>query len=149
MKKTIIVSLFFVGLGFLLGEIIFSNKISLIEKLKNRETYYFLQEGVYNTISNIENNLSELDGKKIDYKNQKYHVYVGITKDKEVAELIQKIYEEKGYKIFKEEVNLSSEELSTTIDQYDLLIHDTKEESQILMIEKIVLAHYEEIMKKQ
>ena len=90
MKKIIIWGLIFIVLGFILGEFIFSDKIELIKKLKKGDTYYFLEEGVYKDYKSIENNLSDIGKNIIVKKDNKYHVYVGITKDLEVLEKIKK-----------------------------------------------------------
>ena len=86
--------------------------------------------------------------KIIEEQKDKYYVYVGITKDKTVAELLKNIYEKKGIKIYQKEKNISSREFSENVNQFDWLIKETEDEDQILMIEKIVLANYEEISKK-
>ena len=148
MKKIIIWSLIFIVLGFLLGEFIFTDKIELIKKLQKGDTYYFLEEGVYNDYNSISNNLSDIGKKIIVNKDNKYHVYVGITKDLEVLEKIKKIYEKKNINVYPKEIILSSRFFSTNVDQFDLLIKDTKDSDQILTIEEVVLSNYEEIIKK-
>ena len=47
MKKHLIRSFLFILIGFLLGEFLFGDIRSSLEKMKNVDTYYFLQEGVY------------------------------------------------------------------------------------------------------
>lgn len=148
MKKQILFSLSTIALGFFLGEFLFGNKLKMIEKLRNSDSYYFLQEGVYSNKDNIQNNLKDLTEKVIDYKNNKYYVYVGITKEKEIANKLKEIYEKKGYKIYQEERNVTSKEFSENVTQFDLLLKNTEEENQILTIEKIVLSNYEEILEK-
>lgn len=148
MKKIILKSILFIGIGFLLGNLIFNNNKDFFLKMKSTDTYYFLQEGVYLDYDHLQNNISKLSEKTIEKKQDKYYVYVGITKDKEVAELLKNIYEKKGYKIYQKERNISSREFSENVNQFDWLIKETEEEEQILTIEKIVLANYEEISKK-
>ena len=139
--------IFFIGIGYILGGIVFgSNKKFFNRKLN---MYYFLQEGVYSNSESLQNNLSSLGQKLVDYKDKKYYVYVGITKSIEVAEKLRDIYEKKGYKIYLKEKDIKSEEFSTNVDQFDLLIRDTKDEDQILTIEEVVLANYEEIFKNK
>ena len=70
MKKIIIMSLLFIGLGFILGEIIFSDKIELIKKLQKGETYYLLEEGIYNDYNTLQNNINHI-GKKCKIKTRK------------------------------------------------------------------------------
>ncbi len=148
MKKLIIKSFIFIGIGFLLGNMIFDNNKEFFHKMKSTDTYYFLQEGVYSDYNSLQNNISKISEKIIEEQQDKYYVYVGITKDKTVAELLKNIYEKKGIKIYQKEKNISSREFSENVNQFDWLIKETEDEDQILMIEKIVLANYEEISKK-
>ena len=147
MKKIIIWGLIFIVLGFLLGEVIFTDKIELIKHLQKGDTYYFLEEGVYNDYKSISNSLNDIK-KVVVKKDNKYHVYVGITKDLEVLEKIKKIYEKKNINIYPKEIILSSRFFSTNVDQFDILIKDTADYDQILTIEEVVLSNYEEIIKK-
>lgn len=149
MKKIIIMSLLFIGLGFILGEIIFSDKIELIKKLQKGETYYLLEEGIYNDYNTLQNNINHIGKKIIEKKDNKYHVYLGITKDLEVLEKLKKIYEENNISLHPKEVILDSKFLSANIDQFDLLIKETKDKDQVLSIEEVVIANYEEIMKNK
>lgn len=147
MKKVIISGLLFITLGFFIGKFIF--KEPLISHNKNQEKYYFLQEGVYQNKDNLNNNLTDITQKIVDYNDNKYYVYVGITKDLKVAEKIMKIYEKEGLNIHLKEKTLSSEEFSANVSQFDLLINDTTDSNQVLTIEEVVLANYEEIIKKR
>lgn len=149
MKKKIILGLFFIVIGYILGEILFENQKELLKINKLKNSYYFLQEGVYSDKNNLQNNLNKLEHKLIDYQKDKYYVYVGITKDKAIATKLKEIYEQKGIRIYQKEKQIDSEEFSTNVEQFDLLIKETKEEEQILTIEEVVLANYEEIIKKQ
>ena len=47
------------------------------------------------------------------------------------------------------EKNIKSEEFSTNLNQFDLLIKDTNDPDQILTIEEVILANYEEIIKRK
>ena len=146
MKKIIIKGVLFVIIGFFIGQILFGEKIELIKKLQKGDTYYFLEEGVYTDYNNIQNNINR---KIIENKNNKYHVYIGITRDKEVLEKLKNIYEKENIKISVKEKILESVEFKTNVEQFDLLIKQTKDDSQILTIEEVVIANYEEIIKKQ
>ena len=148
MKKLIILSIIFILLGFLLGEFLFTDKIELIKRLQKGDTYYFLEEGVYTDLSKINNKLTDIGKRVIVNKDNKYYVYVGITKDLEVLEKLKKIYEDKNINIYPKEIILSSNYFSVNVDQFDLLIKDTKDIDQILTIEEVVLSNYEEIIKK-
>lgn len=148
MKKTLIKGLLLIILGFFLGQIIFSDKIELIKKLQKGDTYYFLREGIYNSYDSIQNNIN-ISRKIIENKDNKYYVYVGITRDKEVLGKLKEIYKEKNIDVYTKEVILESQEFKNNVEQFDLLIKQTKDTSQILTIEEVVIANYEEIIKKQ
>ena len=147
MKKTLILGILFILLGYYLGTFIFNEKI--INKYKKEEKYYFIQEGVYSNKENLQTNLNSLNNKIIDKNDNKYYVYVGITRDLEVAKKIMKIYEDDGYNIYLKEKYLSNEEFYNNVTQFDLLIKDNNDTSNILTIEEVVLANYEEIIKNK
>ena len=147
MKKIIIKGLFFVLIGFFIGQLLFSEKIELVKRLQKGDTYYFLEEGIYNDYNNINN--ENINRRIIENKNNKYYVYIGITRDKEVLEKLKKIYKNNNINISVKEINLESQEFKTNVEQFDLLIKQTKDDSQILTIEEVVIANYEEIIKKQ
>jgi hypothetical protein len=146
MKKIIIKGIFFVIIGFFLGQILFGDKIELIKKLQKGDTYYFLEEGVYTDYNNIQNNINR---RIIENKNNKYYVYIGITRDKEVLEKLKSIYEKDNINIKVKEKILESQEFKTNVEQFDLLIKQTEDNNQIITIEEVVIANYQEIIKKQ
>ena len=147
MKKTIIKGIFFIIIGFILGQILFGEKIELIKKLQKGDTYYFLEEGVYNNSNSIQNN--NIYRRIVENKDNKYHVYIGITRDKEVLEKLKSIYKKENINVTIKEIVLESNEFKTNVEQFDLLIRNTKDDSQILTIEEVVIANYQEIIKKQ
>ena len=149
MRKLIISGIIFIYIGFLLGDFIFSNENKLLNKLSPSENFYFLQEGIYGDKDMLNNNLSKLNLKTIDKVDNKYYVYVGITKDIELAKRIKDIYKEEGINVYLKEKKLSSKEFSTNLSQFDLLLSKTKDKDEILTIEEVVLANYEEIVKKE
>ena len=149
MKKLIISGLLLIGVGFLLGNIIFYQRDFFEKKIKSQETYYFLQEWIYSNRDILENNLTNISKAIIDYQNNQYYVYVGITKNEMIAKKIQEIYQKKGYQIVQKIKRFSSEEFYNNVTQFDLLIQSVSSDDEILTIEEVVLANYEEILKKQ
>ena len=149
MKNIFIKGIIFIILGFFLGNFIFGTKFEVGKKLSKKESYYFLQQGVYSSKDNLKNNIKDISQKVVDYSDNKYYVYVGITKDKKIADKIKKIYEERGVIIHTKEKNINSKEFQTNVEQFDLLINATNEEDEILTIEEVVLANYNEIVKKE
>lgn len=146
MKKILLTGILSIGFGFLLGSFMLGEKIEWYQK-EIENPYYFLQEGVYTNEDVLKNDLVDITKKIVEYQNNKFYVYVGITKDKEIAEKIKQIYEKKGYKISEQKKELSSEEFKINVDQFDLLLREAKSEEEIMTIEEVVLANYEEIVK--
>lgn len=145
MKKTSITAIIFILIGYTIGNYMFNNKEIIDYK---KDTYYILQEGVYSDAENLQNNLKHLSMKAIDYSNNRYYVYVGITRDLEVLEILKNIYAKKNIKVYQREKNIKSEEFLQNVTQFDMLIKAAKEDDEILTIEEVVLANYEEIIKK-
>ncbi len=148
MKKTFLLSIIFVILGAILGIFLKSNyQDKVISAFSEGKIYYFLQEGVYSSQEIMMENTKDLDVKLINEENNKYYVYLGITRDEENAKKIKELYKNKGYQLYIKEINLSNEEFFNNVTQFDLLIKNTEKETEILTIEEVVLANYEEIIK--
>lgn len=97
----------------------------------------------------MQENTKDLLVKTVDSKNDKQYVYLGITRDEKNAKKLKEIYENKGYQIYIKEQNLSNEEFYNNVTQFDILINSTNKESEILTIEEVVLANYEELIKRK
>ena len=151
MKKTLKISIFSIALGAIAGIILnntYKEKLST-SILNEGKTYYFIQEGVYSSTSSMQENTKDLLVKTVDSKNDKQYVYLGITRDEKNAKKLKEIYENKGYQIYIKEQNLSNEEFYNNVTQFDILINSTNKESEILTIEEVVLANYEELIKRK
>ena len=149
MKKILFKIILFIGIGFSLGEIIFGKKIETIKQLANKETYYFLQEGIYNNKKLLKENCKYLNDKIIEKRNDKYYVFIAITKDPAILNKLKDIYEKAGINTIIIQKNISSNSFSENLDQLDYLIKNTEDNEQILLIEKVILANYEEMIKKE
>lgn len=149
MRKTIILSAIFLIIGILLGTKIYTATNSIQETFVEGETYFFLQEGTYSSKEIMEENTKSITSKIIEEKNNKFYVYIGITKKEENARKIKNIYEKNNYEIYIKEVTLKNEEFSSNMTQFDLLMNSTDNDEEILTITEVVLANYEEIIKNQ
>ena len=146
MKRILVLSSIFILLGFIVGNFIFSKRIELIRKINDNKTYYFLEEGVYSSKEMLQNNISEITEKVISKINNYYHVYIGITKNKDIALKIKELYEERGYKINIKEKKLNNEEFSTNVSQFDILLKEVSTFDEIRTIERIILSNYEDLI---
>ena len=146
MKKKIFYSIIILITGIIVGRNIYLSKTT--QAFSNKDIYYFIQEGVYSSKSIMEENIKNMDLKVVDEIDNKYYVYLGITKDENIAKKLKEIYESLGYQIYIKELSLSNEEFNNNVTQFDLLINASTSTKEILTIEKVVLANYEEIIKK-
>ena len=144
MKNKIIIGCFFILFGFTIGKITFS-KIQNPFLKNNGEKYYFLQEGIYYSKDQLQN----IKQKVLEYTDGKIYVYTGITKDLEVAEKLINLYDDHNIQLSIKERYLSNEEFKNNVEQFDLLIKSSKDKDEILKIEEVVLANYEEIIKNR
>lgn len=144
-----IVSLVSIILGALSAMLLNSTyKEKLINTFSEGKTYYFIQEGVYSSKEIMTENTKDIQVKTVDTLNNQHYVYLGITRDNNNAKKIKDIYEKKGYQIYIKEQNLSNEEFYNNVTQFDILVNSTDKASEILTIEEVVLANYEELIKK-
>lgn len=146
MKKVLIISSIFILLGFFVGNYIFSSRIKVVKEIKDNDIYYFLEEGVYPSKDNLQSNISTITQKVISQNKEYYYVYLGITKNIDIAEKIKRLYEENGYKVKIKEMKLKNEEFSHNVSQFDILLKEAKTYDEVLTIEKIILSNYDDLI---
>lgn len=146
MKKIIVVGSIFILLGFIVGNNLFSKRIELIKEINKNNTYYFLEEGVYSSKEMLKNNISKITQKVVSENKDYYYVYIGITKNIDVAKKIKELYEERGYKIKIKEKKLKNEEFSNNVSQFDILLKEATTFDEVLTIERIVLSNYDDLI---
>lgn len=112
------------------------------------EKLIFLQQGVYTNKENMEENSRRIDPKIVVEENEKYYVYVGITGDEKNAQKLKEIYQNQGYEIYEKKVDVSNQEFKSNLDQFDLLLSKTNKEEELLSINEVILANYEQILQK-
>lgn len=135
MKKVIIKGLIYIIIGYILGSIIFKSKIDLIKNITNKEIYYFIEEKG--------SNVTKTSVK--DYEN--IYIKKGISRNLETAYKIKSILEEQNKNVIIKEKYLTNKEFKETVTQFDNLIKETSSKEEILKIEEVVIATYEEILR--
>lgn len=115
--------------------------VSLTSNYMDQKIYVF-QYGVYSNKNNMINNL-----KNINYTYQlidnKYYVYVGMTKNKENIEKLKKYFKSLSYNIYLKEIEVDGEFVET-LEQYDLLLDEAITNESISTILSTTLAKFEE-----
>lgn len=119
---------------------------SIIPVSAENEKLYFIQQGVYSTIENVEKNTTAFTNYIYQQENDKYYVYVGITKYKENAEKIKEYYKQKGYNTYIKEIAIDNQEFTESLEQYDALISQTTDTSTYPTICSQILTKYKELV---
>ena len=94
---SIIVGLFF-------GKVFFDNyETSSVTAFDEKDKVYMLQIGVYSSKEKMQEAFSDYEKYLYIENDDGYHLYVGITKDKEIASIIKEYYEKNDYSIYVKE----------------------------------------------
>lgn len=136
-----------ISLGTITGKILYRKYEDTSLVFNEKSTAYFLQEGVYETKDSMNRNTKDINPKLVINKNNKYYVYVGITKSLDGVNKIKRIYKKKGYSVIPKEKEIKNESFLINLEQYDILLESNTTTNDILTIEEVVLSNYEENLK--
>lgn len=148
MKKLLLTMLISGLISFLFGNYVFNvYKNNIEEAIKSAsslyETVYFMQYGSYKNKNDATSN--KLDNYLLTVEDGFYKVYIGITKNKENADIIEGIYKEMGNDIYIKEKRIDNLEFLEILSSYDGLLN-TKSNEEILGIQKIIIEKYKELV---
>ena len=146
-KKIILSVVFTMLLGIATAKVVYSKTISSYDK-KSNNTVYFLQLGVYTNKNSMQLDTKSIENKIVTQENDKYYVYVGISKSKKNLEKISKIYKNDGYSLYIKEVSVLNNEFLVNLEQFDKLIESAKTNEEINTINMVILSSYEEMVIK-
>ena len=145
--KFIISVLFAVLLGASVGNFLFNKyKEEQLVFQSEEDSIYFLEEGVYDNKERAENATSNIDAKIIVKEDAKYYVYLAITDDDINLEKLNTMYDELEINATVKEMKVSDESFLSTLEQMDGLMNSATKNDEILAINKVVLATYEEMV---
>lgn len=132
--------------GLFFGKIFFQNyEVNGITVFDEKDKVYMLQVGVYSTLDKMEEAFPEYPKYLYISQDDGYHLYVGITKNKEIASIIKEYYEDQGYSIYVKENLLDNNAFLSILGEYDKIINIASP-SDIAEIEKIVISNYKEMV---
>ena len=135
-------------IGLFFGKVFFDNyKGSSLTVFDEKDKVYMLQAGVYSSIDKM--SASFKNYKKFLYIESAdgYHLYLVVTKSKEIASKIKEYYEKKGYSIYVKETILDNNQFLSVLGEYDKIINITSLDD-IPEVEKIVISNYKEMVLK-
>jgi hypothetical protein len=146
-KKIILSVVFTMLLGIATAKVVYSKTISSYDK-KSNNTVYFLQLGVYTNKNSMQLDTKSIENKIVTQENDKYYVYVGISKSKKNLEKISKLYKNDGYSLYIKEMSVLNNEFLVNLEQFDKLIESAKTNEEINTINMVILSSYEEMVIK-
>ena len=146
-KKIILSVVFTMLLGIATAKVVYSKTISSDDK-KSNNTVYFLQLGVYTNKNSMQLDTKSIENKIVTQENDKYYVYVGISRSKKNLEKISKLYKNDGYSLYIKEMSVLNNEFLVNLKQFDKLIESAKTNEEINTINMVILSSYEEMVIK-
>ena len=141
---TMVVAIF---LGAVLGNFLFE-QYKLEDKSVVREvnSIYFIMEGSYGTLEQAKEATKDIEVKLITKEDANYVVYLAITKSNDNLEKLEKIYDDLKLNTTIKKMSIDNEEFLATLEQMDLLIDKTTSQDEILAVNEVVLANYQEFV---
>lgn len=139
-------------IGSLMGFFIikqYNNPTKIIPTFNEQEKLYFLNQGIYESKEIMEKNTNDFSYYVYQEKDNKFYVYVGITKEKDNLDKLTGYFKNKGYIINVEEYEITNESFLTILSQYDELLKNTTDEKTIKAICSQVLSKYEELISSE
>lgn len=143
MNKKFIISIIIV---IILGIISARSVYSLSDKIEDKYSYYFLQLGVYDDIDTLEDDTKTIDDKVVLKENDKYCVYVGISKNKNSLNKISNLYKNYGYNLLIKNKRITNEEFIINLEQFDKLLKQTTDLEELKKIMAVILSSYQEMV---
>lgn len=110
------------------------------------EEYIFLELGTYNSSEEMEKNAINLENYVYRKDNNKYYMYVGITKNKDNATKMKKYYESKNLNVEEKTFYISNKKFNESIENLDNILVNSNDEVVINEIINQGLNKYEEII---
>lgn len=144
MKNNLLTILLSILIGFLLTKFTFNQyetDYNLTTVFNSNEEVTFLKLGIFDKLDNID--ITNYIYNTID---NKYHVYIGITKDKENIKKIKELYKETEYDITETTISIDNKEFIEILTQYDLLLNEVTDSEVIKTISTSILSKYEELV---
>ena len=134
-------------LGAVLGNFLFE-QYKLEDKSVVREvnSIYFVMEGSYGTLEQAKEATKDIEVKLITKEDANYVVYLAITRNNDNLEKLEKIYNDLKINTTIKKMSIDDEEFLATLEQMDLLIDKTTSQDEILAVNEVILANYQEFV---
>lgn len=147
MKLNIVVPIISaVLLGYLCASFIF-NQYGVNSLVFNEvSNIYYLQCGAFNTEEASLKEIKGVDNKITIKEENKYYSYIGMTTNNDIAKNIQEMYKEKDVDIYIKSGYLENVDFISELNQYDVLLAESKNIDEVNSVLKTILATFDEIV---
>lgn len=146
-KSFFITMLVAIFIGTVLGNLLFEQyKLESETVIKEVNSTYFLTEGSYSTKEQAEKATEDIEPNLIIKEDANYTVYLAITKDNKNLEKLKKLYEDLGINTTIKKMSIENQEFLATLEQMDLLLNKTSTNEEMLAINEVILANYQEFV---
>lgn len=147
MKKNLIIVLCAIAIGFFMGKTFLEqyegyNGIKVTSS--SGEILYFIKYGEYETMEEMESETISLSNYIYNEVNDKYYVYIGITKNKDNLIKLNNYFNSLGYIVYTEEFLVTNESFLKMLENYDSILANTDDSVVISSISNQILTKYEE-----
>ena len=148
MKKTILWILLAGISGIILGRLTFNKyeNLTVENTIKLDDGVYMLKYGIYDSFDLMINDMSSIERFVYIKENEKYKVYIAISKSMDNINKIKKIYDNKNYNLEIEQVNIDNNEFILNLDEYEKLLDACEDEKSILIVVNQILSCYEKLV---
>ncbi len=136
-------------IGAVLGNFLFEQyKLESKSVIREVNSTYFLMEGSYSTEDQANKAVTDNNIKTylIVKEDANYIVYLAITKDNDNLDKLKKLYNDLGINCSIKKMSASNEEFLAMLEQMDILLNKTSSNDEILAINEVVLANYQEFV---
>lgn len=143
MKKyllTIIISLL---IGFLLSNFMlkqYDDAVAIMPTFKQEETLYLVQQGVYSSLTSMQENTKNIPYYVYTLDNNLYYVYIGMSLDMDNIEKIRKYYD---METIVKSKTITDENFINTLKMNDEVLKQTEDREVIKETINNVLKKYE------
>lgn len=110
------------------------------------ESLYFIRYNIYDSIEEMEKGTLSLVNYIYTIIDDKYYVYIGITRSSDNLIKLNNYFSSLGYKTITEEFVVTSQEFLSELENYENILSNTDDSVVISSISSLILEKYEELV---
>lgn len=110
------------------------------------ESLYFIRYNIYDSIEEMEKGTISLVNYVYTVIDDKYYVYIGITKRADNLIKLNNYFSSLGYKTITEEFLITDTEFLLELENFDNILFNTDDSVVISSVSSLVLERYEELV---